>query len=629
MNLKIFINKNNLDCNNYGIVSAMNEASAAKQFIENIITINQRNSSIFYSKIIPAGIVISDAGNYTYGGDIIDNTITIRPRNNTTFPQGLQSSDNSGIRLNSAGNYKILHNTIYLNNQTPSKISGIDISASRYNFIECNTIIGNRTSFTILDKDVGMSFKNSPSNTISCNQTTHTSTGYKFTDLCLGGFGSETVFKTNEAGIHNTGLYYTASARVDEQVNMGNTWDTVSYPGYGGRNDNPISVLNDQYKYDQNEIPFNLPNPVTIGWFQFNSTTDQNCDIDHSVRDHGLCNLYSSGPNPGSQGFQSLIQIALDSVQSIEFDEETRWKAKVMLYEKLLNTPVYLDSSEILADFFASYAGSVIQNIASMNFDRNSLFDNQKTLVQILLENGEDVYYRSEKLRQYDELLQEENLSLSVKDSLVELKNALIVSIKNIIDYNTSGFISLRTSINQNVDLLNSKNESNNGNEVYEQNERTVNDAYLATVALNQPENIINYAATLLNVATQCPIAGGPSVYRARSLYFLINPEMTYDDETTCMNSGYLYKTSKNITHRSKLFPNPASNEFSLVYNVSENSLLQIIDDLGRILKSLKLNSNQIETTINVGDLENGMYYYKILDTRGNMIDIGQFIVAK
>ena len=56
MNQIVRINKNNLDCNNYGIVSAMNEANV-KEFNENIITINQRNSSVYYSKIIPAGIV--------------------------------------------------------------------------------------------------------------------------------------------------------------------------------------------------------------------------------------------------------------------------------------------------------------------------------------------------------------------------------------------------------------------------------------------------------------------------------------------------------------------------------------------------------------------------------------------
>jgi hypothetical protein len=61
------------------------------------------------------------------------------------------------------------------------------------------------------------------------------------------------------------------------------------------------------------------------------------------------------------------------------------------------------------------------------------------------------------------------------------------------------------------------------------------------------------------------PIAGGPAVYRARSLYFLIDPEMVYDDELTCIQNGYLYRTSKNITHNSKLYPNPASNEITIV----------------------------------------------------------------
>jgi hypothetical protein len=131
------------------------------------------------------------------------------------------------------------------------------------------------------------------------------------------------------------------------------------------------------------------------------------------------------------------------------------------------------------------------------------------------------------------------------------------------------------------------------------------------------------------NIAVQCPIAGGPAVYRARSLYFLINPEMTYDDEMECLQNGYLYKASKNINHRSKLFPNPATGEITLVYNIATNCLLQITDGLGRVVKEILLKNNQIEETINISELENGMYNYRISDTKGRMIDTGQFIVFK
>ncbi len=129
--------------------------------------------------------------------------------------------------------------------------------------------------------------------------------------------------------------------------------------------------------------------------------------------------------------------------------------------------------------------------------------------------------------------------------------------------------------------------------------------------------------------SANCPISGGPAVYRARSLYFLINPEMVYDDELTCIQNGYLYKTSRNVTHNSKIYPNPASNEITIVYNVSSNSDLIITDALGRNIKQIELSTEQIEKTFSIVELENGLYSYKIIDEKGIMVDVGQFIVTK
>ena len=129
--------------------------------------------------------------------------------------------------------------------------------------------------------------------------------------------------------------------------------------------------------------------------------------------------------------------------------------------------------------------------------------------------------------------------------------------------------------------------------------------------------------------SSNCPISGGPAVYRARSLYFLIDPEMVYDDELTCLQNGYLYKTSQNVTHKSKLYPNPSSAEITIVYNISSNADLIITDPLGRIIKQFKLNTEEIETTLSISNFENGIYNYKIIEENGTLGDFGQFIVTQ
>ena len=104
---------------------------------------------------------------------------------------------------------------------------------------------------------------------------------------------------------------------------------------------------------------------------------------------------------------------------------------------------------------------------------------------------------------------------------------------------------------------------------------------------------------------------------------------MYYEDELTCLQNGYLYRTSRNISQKSKLYPNPTANEITVVYNATDNSEFQISDQMGRIVYKNTLSSNLTNFTLSVFNFENGIYNYLILDKNKTVIDIGQFIVSK
>ncbi len=127
----------------------------------------------------------------------------------------------------------------------------------------------------------------------------------------------------------------------------------------------------------------------------------------------------------------------------------------------------------------------------------------------------------------------------------------------------------------------------------------------------------------------QCPISGGPAVYRARSLYFYIDPEMTYNDEAECLLNGYILRKGRSAFSRSKIFPNPTSTEVTLVYNVSDQSTVEILDEVSRSLRLIKLDPKATTINFSVGMLENGIYTYRILNQTGEITDIGKFVVLK
>jgi hypothetical protein len=139
---------------------------------------------------------------------------------------------------------------------------------------------------------------------------------------------------------------------------------------------------------------------------------------------------------------------------------------------------------------------------------------------------------------------------------------------------------------------------------------------------------LTTYAAPLLNIAIQCAISGGPAVYWARSLYFIIDPEMTYDDDLSCLQSGYIFRTSRNVMQNSKLFPNPAQDLLNLIYSISEPSIFTVTDEIGKTLLSKKISPDQFETEVDVSKLANGLYFYDITNSNGK-VDVGQFVISK
>jgi hypothetical protein len=79
------------------------------------------------------------------------------------------------------------------------------------------------------------------------------------------------------------------------------------------------------------------------------------------------------------------------------------------------------------------------------------------------------------------------------------------------------------------------------------------------------------------------------------------------------------------------IYPNPTSNSLQVKFNSLNNMEdfeLNIMDNFGQVYHSLKMNSNNIITSIDVSSLSNGVYYYS-LHNKGKIIQSGKFILSK
>jgi hypothetical protein len=75
-----------------------------------------------------------------------------------------------------------------------------------------------------------------------------------------------------------------------------------------------------------------------------------------------------------------------------------------------------------------------------------------------------------------------------------------------------------------------------------------------------------------------------------------------------------------------EVFPNPASDVINF-NGVQQNTVLVIFDSNSKLMTNKLLNTRK--NTINVSDYSNGMYFYQILDMKGQTLDNGKFSVVK
>ncbi len=623
-NLNIVIVQNYIDCNARGISLLLNGQSQQTFLQHNEIHggLQQYRVNGSISKAI--GIQTAEF-NSTNPNAIINQNII-----------HLYNYGRIGIQSNAAERYIINYNTINLHNQINNTMVGISLSGSHANNINCNSVQGTFSGqLNYQNNEICFDIFDSRSNEIKCNTATNTSIGFRFSADCRGVNG-QTIFRSNDIGNHFNGLLYTSSALVDPQDNRGNWWYLTTYPGYAAINLNPDhnSVLFEQYEVWANlSSHANLPIPAQIFvqagviWFQGVADLDENCG---GPIHHSDCLFYTVNDGSGGGSYAADVLIALDSLNSSSYDEETKWKDKEALYEKLMLMPTYMDSSSILTDFYQSLAGTTIQQVASFHVSHNEIPPNESSLLQILENNSMSMYVKVDSIRACDSTLAIIGLSDTLKEIIKLKRKILIQQVKQTVAFNNQAFIALDSVVALNTDLLNDANDLINSSEIYEQNEQIINEAYLNSIEINEPELIYNSASSILGVAQQCPLAGGPAVHRARSLYMLINPDMVYNDELTCLQNGWLLKLAKdNQQLPVGVFPNPASIEVTITYSISNEQILQIIDNLGRIQMEILLNSNENRITTNISCLSNGIYTLHLGNKNNHENTMGRLTIIK
>ena len=128
------------------------------------------------------------------------------------------------------------------------------------------------------------------------------------------------------------------------------------------------------------------------------------------------------------------------------------------------------------------------------------------------------------------------------------------------------------------------------------------------------------------------PFIPGPASPGTAIIEYCFYPESNTLDQS-CLTVTYHANESTsdnqiNIDQKiGSFYPNPASEYTSLSYNLSSKSILQIIDMLGNVVKTIELTGSG-EKIIYIGDLYRGVYFGNLIDN-GEIVKIKKLIINK
>lgn len=159
--------------------------------------------------------------------------------------------------------------------------------------------------------------------------------------------------------------------------------------------------------------------------------------------------------------------------------------------------------------------------------------------------------------------------------------------------------------------------------------EQIVNDAYLRYSRYGIDSLTQEDYGNIAMLALQCPLVGGTAVYKARMLYSIYQPSISYDDLEICNNAG-LYKGGKGLfddenallaqqsvdfySNSLKVYPNPTSGLLTLEYSIANTDKAEVVitDVFGKLVKRVLLTGNK-KSTVDIGALPAAVYFYRYL----------------
>jgi Secretion system C-terminal sorting domain len=583
------ITDNIINARLYGINYYDNLGADYNQAALNDITISGMNTGV--------GISVREATNSASGNYKINNNTMIRVVDGA-----------AGIQLMNVNSPLVNCNIIELERGSESSIAttGIALQGCRSANVTQNAVTGYTRTNT---SRIGISNTISTDGLLSCNVVD--STGYGF---FFGSNNLNTNFRGNMMRSHLEGLHLNTTAIIDTQQHAGNRWMVNYTPWFGAVNLNaaiPGNVEKSLIIVDPSlgttyNPSFPVGSPVNnTGWFFPDSGATFTCG------NLPNCFQYEGNGEAGSPGL--LAMIALDSVLSVDYVEESQSIGQSILYEILRRDSSLLIGNNVYQNFVSNEP--VLQNLYEARISLQECHEVQDSLAVLLLTLDSTMKILGDSLRNYTKLQFQTGQQLETE--IENIRASLLLYRTNY----AALIQQLRTANNPVLARAGFYNNLvTNATELPEINEAILNEVEIAYETGGRA-SLINFYNQILPIAQQCPDQGGPSVFRARHFVAMVNDSIEYDDAGVCLSQGILRTANTKNSQQPCLIllPNPARDEVEvLLINYQEAKFnLRIIDLEGKNIFNSALERTYSPNKINTEILSPGVYIVEASNNGG------------
>jgi hypothetical protein len=617
----IFICGNTINAKVYGIKLIGNDNAMSILVQDNAITVDHQNTQ---NPLNAAAILVTEGDGTKQLNAVIQDNIDI------------YSNVLDGIKLDGCNGYKLINNVVNRTSTSSNGIGyGINILNSDNLLVKCNDVLRNNS--TGLDNDeVGMSVMATRTATYSCNTISGSGTGLVFDMDC----SSSRNIATNTTGYY-TGLIYAPTAITGKQPNPvtgkrhGNKWGNIP-TGVGAmgavHGSGSLGFRREsEYTVQINSSGFYPPpTNLNLDWFTVDAT---NSDYFNCSPSSNVCPIFDEEPYPDGD-FELLKKVAKGELSPGVYDEQTKWIMEYGLYQKLYDKPSLMTGEPILSAFYSAKSSTPMGYLSPIWAGIRNLFQLDNATAAQVAALEQTIEARLTEIAGIDEQLPTAIGTPSYAPLLAQ--RALASDALNTANSSYQSLMnSINTARNAQADNLLASNEAITTTKVYEQNEKTVNRVYLATIGKGVYSPNATQQTELAAVANQCPYTGGKAVLRARGLLTMLGVEAYYDDAANCQpvqqfggNQAPAAISGQQMV--AKVFPNPTKERFNLMLDtpLESDAELVLTNAFGQTVAVYSLDAGLLSYEFGTSNLTEGIYFLSVKEGK-NLLFSTRLIVQK